>query len=133
VAWADLARQISEQLERPKQHDGDFAAVNIGAPTDDFERAHSGDVAREASFIHSGEQLTSETPLSASELALAQALNKAILSESSKAELVVTNLPDMPPQESALGYFQLVDEITKELPRSLLVRGTQLEVITAFS
>jgi potassium/chloride transporter 4/5/6 len=67
------------------------------------------------------------------ELAVAVGLNDIICSESAKAELVVTNLPDMPPVESISGYFELVEELTKGLPRCLLVRGTATEVITAFT
>lgn len=67
------------------------------------------------------------------ELAVAVGLNDIIRSESTKAELVLTNLPDMPPGESLHGYFELVEELTKGLPRCLLVRGTATEVITAFT
>jgi amino acid transporter len=66
------------------------------------------------------------------ELAKAKGLNDIIRRESCNAELVLTNLPDMP-GESLPGYFQLVEEITKHLPRCLLVRGTASEVITAFT
>jgi potassium/chloride transporter 4/5/6 len=67
------------------------------------------------------------------ELAVAMGLNDIIRSESAKAELVVTNLPDMPPGESIRGYFELIEELTMGLPRCLLVRGTANEVITAFT
>jgi len=67
------------------------------------------------------------------ELALVKGLSKIILSESESAELVVTNLPDMPPGESITGYFTLIEELTRGLQRCLLVRGTALEVITAFT
>jgi potassium/chloride transporter 4/5/6 len=67
------------------------------------------------------------------ELALAAGLNEIIRAESAKAELVLTNLPDMPPGETLTGYFELVEELTKGLPRCLLVRGTATEVITAFT
>jgi hypothetical protein len=154
----NLARELSEQLElervtstesaktgKPsKKGDQNFASVTIGGPqvskdqVQGLERAISGSnisvgVHRDASFLHSTDQMESDVPLSAGELALGQALNKAMLSESSTADLLVTNLPDMPTGESALGYFQLVDELTRDLPRCLLVRGTQLEVITAFT
>jgi len=67
------------------------------------------------------------------ELELVKGLNKIIQSESENAELVVTNLPDMPPGESIIGYFTLIEELTKGLQRCLLARGTATEVITAFT
>jgi len=67
------------------------------------------------------------------ELALVKGLSKIILSESESAELVVTNLPDMPPGESIKGYFTLIEELTRGLQRCLLARGTAMEVITAFT
>lgn len=67
------------------------------------------------------------------ELELVKGLSKIILSESESAELVVTNLPDMPPGESMAGYFTLVEELTRGLQRCLLARGTAMEVITAFT
>jgi potassium/chloride transporter 4/5/6 len=78
-----------------------------------------------------------ELPVTASleeeELALAAGLNDIIRSESGKADLVLTNLPDMPPGVSSIGYFELVEKLTSSLPRCLLVRGTATEVITAFT
>merc|ERR1719197_493275 len=88
---------------------------------------------RDGMFLQSGGQLSSTQPCSPEELVLAKGLNSLMLQESSNAELVVTNLPDMPPGESAFGYFQLVDEMTKGLKRCFLVRGTASEVITAFT
>jgi len=67
------------------------------------------------------------------ELELVKGLNKIIRSESDQADLLVTNLPDLPPGESLIGYFTLIEELTKGLKRCLLVRGTATEVITAFS
>jgi amino acid transporter len=71
--------------------------------------------------------------IKASELELVKGLNSIIQSDSSSAELVVTNLPDMPPGEGTDGYFTLVEELTRGLQRCLLARGTTTEVITAFT
>lgn len=76
---------------------------------------------------------TAGNPIEQEEFELASGLNQLIQSESASAELVVTNLPDMPPGGSVPGYFALVDELTKGLRRSLLARGTASEVITAFT
>merc|ERR1719321_857695 len=84
-------------------------------------------------FLNSAHQLNSHAPCSPEELALARGLNKMMQQESGNSELVVTNLPDMPPGESAYGYFELVEEMTKGLNRCFLVRGTATEVITAFT
>lgn len=89
-----------------------------------------GDVPQERS---SATQLTSDTPCNSKDMATASALNALLRESSSEAELVVTNLPDMPLGESALGYCQLIDVMTAGLRRSLLVRGTTTEVITAFT
>mmetsp|Transcript_54345 Transcript_54345/g.101904 ORF Transcript_54345/g.101904 Transcript_54345/m.101904 type:complete len:1094 (-) Transcript_54345:9-3290(-) len=85
------------------------------------------------SFINNVAQLDHISHCSAAELCLATGLNALIQQESKEAELVVTNLPDMPPGESAYGYFELVEEMTKGLKRCFLVRGTASEVITAFT
>ena len=79
------------------------------------------------------EQLSADTPCNAKDMATARGLNELFRESSSDAELVVTNLPDMPLGESALGYCQLIDAMTTGLERSLLLRGTHHEVITAFT
>eukprot|EP00927_Polykrikos_kofoidii_P083178 TRINITY_DN8465_c0_g1_i1.p1 TRINITY_DN8465_c0_g1~~TRINITY_DN8465_c0_g1_i1.p1 ORF type:complete len:1014 (+),score=127.58 TRINITY_DN8465_c0_g1_i1:70-3042(+) len=87
----------------------------------------------QAPFITSARQLTSAGPCSPEELNAAAQLNQLILEESAKAELVVLNLPDMPGDMSSFGYCQLVEEMTKGLQRTLLVRGTAKEVIAQFT
>lgn len=105
-------------------------------------------------FVQCHEQLVNHVPLSDAEMNVAKALNKVMREEAEapsdpkerlagkkvragvdrdSTELVVTNLPDMPSGESGFGYFQMVDALTEGLPRCLLVRGTQSEVITAFT
>jgi potassium/chloride transporter 4/5/6 len=81
-------------------------------------------------FVKSAEQQSS---IEMDELELVKGLNQIIRPESSCAELVVTNLPDMLPGGSTPGYFALVEELTRGLQRCLLVRGTATEVITAFT
>ena len=49
------------------------------------------------------------------------------------AALVVVNLPDLPVGETAFGWCELVEVLTENLSRTLLVRGTQAEVITAYT
>jgi len=84
-------------------------------------------------FFNSTEhRLSSHEPCSMAEMSLAVALRRLIIKESSKADLVVTNLPDIPPGESMYGYFQLVEAMTKDM-RCILARGTTTEVITAFT
>lgn len=88
----------------------------------------------DTTFLHTKDQLTSSAPCCPEHLALATALNEVMVRESEQhAELVVVNLPDLPACVSGLGWFQLVEELTKNIKRCLLVRGTQTEVITAFS
>merc|ERR1712217_245809 len=84
-------------------------------------------------FMQNTAALHAKHELSKLQLMYARSVNKMILDESQSADLVVTNLPDMPPGESGYGYFQLIDEMTKNLQRCLLVRGTSTEVITAFT
>jgi hypothetical protein len=88
---------------------------------------------RHQRFLHSKDQLHSTRPMSAEQLLIPRGLNQLIVSASKDAELVVTNLPDMSKTESAFGYFQFVAALTKDLPRVVLVRGTNTEVITAFT
>jgi len=83
-------------------------------------------------FLHNPDQLTSSRDCNLAEMEVATALNKVMREISSEAELVVTNLPDMNPGQNALGYCQYVEELTKEL-RVILLRGTNTEVITAFT
>lgn len=78
-------------------------------------------------------EVHSDAPCNAQDLAIAQGLNKFMQEFSCDAELVVTNLPDTPPGVSAFGYCQLVEALSSGLKRSLLVRGTAHEVITAFT
>mmetsp|Transcript_74020 Transcript_74020/g.131003 ORF Transcript_74020/g.131003 Transcript_74020/m.131003 type:complete len:234 (-) Transcript_74020:89-790(-) len=89
--------------------------------------------AKMRSFINSQAQLDSVEACSAQELMLASELNSLMMQESKDAELVVTNLPDMPPGESAYGYFELIEEMTRNFQRCFLVRGTGSEVITSFT
>jgi len=84
-------------------------------------------------FTSTHDQMMSVSPCSATELGVSSALGAVIQEESKDADLVVTNLPDMPPGESAFGYFQVVEEITKGLKRCILVRGTATEVIAQFT
>jgi len=96
-------------------------------------RSHTAGSETDKAFMYNEKQLTSDKPCSQDELILARGLNGIIMEESSKADLVVMNLPDMPPGESAFGYCQLIEEMTKGFTRSMLVRGTAKEVITAFT
>jgi len=91
------------------------------------------DVQTEKGAFMTTAQLSSDTPCTPQEMAIARGLNALIKESSSNADLVVTNLPDMPPNESGYGYCQLIDVITAGLKRSLLVRGTASEVITEFT
>ena len=84
-------------------------------------------------FLHDSRQLAATSPCSPQELSVVSVLNKVMLEESRDAELVCTNLPDMPPSDSSLGYCQLVEAMTSEMKRVILVRGTSSEVITAFT
>eukprot|EP00930_Biecheleria_cincta_P096598 TRINITY_DN8841_c0_g1_i2.p1 TRINITY_DN8841_c0_g1~~TRINITY_DN8841_c0_g1_i2.p1 ORF type:complete len:1089 (+),score=175.20 TRINITY_DN8841_c0_g1_i2:220-3267(+) len=84
-------------------------------------------------FLHRPSQMTAQKVCNEDELALVTVLNRLMLEESKDAELVVTNLPDMPPTDSALGYFRLIEALTKDMKRVLLLRGTTNEVITAFT
>jgi potassium/chloride transporter 4/5/6 len=115
----------------------DAVSFSAGGPCDrpSAQQSHGdmGGGAKDGLFLNSSQQLSSQAPCSKEELALARGLNRMMVQESAQAELVVTNLPDMPPGESAFGYFQLVDEMTKGLDRCFLVRGTATEVITAFT
>ena len=81
----------------------------------------------------SAAQLTSDSSFKAKDLAIARGLNALLQESHSEAELVATNVPDMPLGKSALGYCQVVDAMTAWLQRCLLVRGTATEVITAFT
>eukprot|EP00931_Biecheleriopsis_adriatica_P058779 TRINITY_DN35076_c0_g1_i1.p1 TRINITY_DN35076_c0_g1~~TRINITY_DN35076_c0_g1_i1.p1 ORF type:complete len:1025 (+),score=157.76 TRINITY_DN35076_c0_g1_i1:47-3121(+) len=84
-------------------------------------------------FLRDSRQLTATTPCSLDELSLVMELNQLMLEESRTADLVCTNLPDMPAAESAFGYCQLVEAMTKDMKRAFLLRGTSSEVITAFT
>lgn len=104
------------------------AAVSMGS----LGGGHSS-IYNNSSFMRSQAQISSTKPCTVEEMSVARALKKIIQEESTDAELVVTNLPDMPPGESAYGYFELVEEMTAGLRRTFLVRGTASEVITAFT
>lgn len=84
-------------------------------------------------FLLTDAQLTSLKPCSERVLAGAKILNEAIRKQSSKAAMVITNLPDIPANESAFAYMQFVETLTAEMERVLLVRGTSAEVISVFT
>jgi potassium/chloride transporter 4/5/6 len=134
----ELVRTMSG-MSREEMSEGDnFDAAAHAAPARALSRymegmARTAAVNKKSGFLHSKDQLTSTKPMSQEDLMIPRGLNKLILSESKEAELVVTNLPDMSKSESAFGYFQFVDAMTKGLPRVVLVRGTSSEVITAFT
>ncbi|CAE7477296.1 Slc12a4 [Symbiodinium natans] len=114
------------------------AASNQNGVTSDisganFQRQVSGNEGKRTLFLHDARQLTTTSPCSPEELSVVSVLNKVILEESEAADLVCTNLPDMPPSDSALGYCQLVEAMTANMKRVILVRGTSSEVITAFT
>eukprot|EP00920_Eleutheroschizon_duboscqi_P005241 GHVT01012074.1.p1 GENE.GHVT01012074.1~~GHVT01012074.1.p1 ORF type:complete len:758 (-),score=40.98 GHVT01012074.1:237-2510(-) len=88
---------------------------------------------QETSFDLSRDQLLSEEPCSAELLEGAQILNSAFQEMSSEASLIVTNLPDVPSQQSALAYMQFVEILCDGNARTLLLRGSATEVITAFT
>jgi hypothetical protein len=50
-----------------------------------------------------------------------------------QTDLVITNLPDLADDVSSFGYMQYVEHLTAGLPRTLLIRGTSREVISAFT
>jgi len=86
-----------------------------------------------SSFALNHQRLTENTPCGEEILNCAKLLNKAMKKQSAKSQLVVTNLPDVPDNESAFGYMQFLEHLTTGLPRALLVRGTATEVISAYT
>lgn len=81
----------------------------------------------------SKDQLTSTKHASRDEMEDAMSLNEIIASESSGAGLVLLNLPNLPEGESAFGYCQIVERLTRGIDRCILVGGCATEVITAFT
>jgi len=86
-----------------------------------------------SSFVMTDQRLKSNTPCTEKTLECAKKLNEAIKKQSGNASMVITNLPDVPEEESAFGYMQFIEHLTAELPRTLLIRGTAGEMITAFT
>lgn len=117
-----LQRVISENSQLNRIHSGG-----------EFNRQVSVEGGKRTLFLHDARQLAATSPCSPQELSVVSVLNKVMLEESRGAELVCTNLPDMPPSDSSLGYCQLVEAMTAEMKRVILVRGTSSEVITAFT
>ncbi|CAJ1371617.1 unnamed protein product [Effrenium voratum] len=107
--------------------------VHSGGSEGGFQRQVSGGEGKRTLFLHDARQLTATAPCREEELSVVSVLNKLMLEESQDADLVCTNLPDMPPSDSALGYCQLVEAMTSNMKRVILVRGTSSEVITAFT
>jgi len=86
-----------------------------------------------SSFAMEENRLKSNTPCSDANLNCAKVLNAAMKKQSANSNLVITNLPDVPENESAFGYMQFIEHLTAELPRCLLIRGNAGEMITAFT
>lgn len=104
--------------------------------TDEEEDEESDDdkkVDERSCFLLSDAQLTSLKPCSERVMQGAKILNGAMLKQSSNSALVITNLPDIPQNESAFGYMQFIETLTAGIDRMLLVRGTSTEVISAFT
>ncbi|CEM08836.1 unnamed protein product [Vitrella brassicaformis CCMP3155] len=85
------------------------------------------------SFAMKREELESVSQAHEAVLDAAKALNAAFRSRSLSADLVVTNLPDVPQDHSAFGYMQFVEVLCADLKRVVLIRGSATEVITAFT
>ncbi|CAE8598177.1 unnamed protein product [Polarella glacialis] len=115
VSGADLAKTVSSWRERAHMENRDSKDPKT------------------VLFLHHPVQLTLNIDCCPVEMAVASGLNELMLKISGDAELVVTNLPDMNPRQSALGYCQYVEELTKNMNRAVLLRGTNTEVITAFT
>eukprot|EP00445_Apocalathium_hangoei_P065391 CAMPEP_0204121658 /NCGR_PEP_ID=MMETSP0361-20130328/8322_1 /ASSEMBLY_ACC=CAM_ASM_000343 /TAXON_ID=268821 /ORGANISM="Scrippsiella Hangoei, Strain SHTV-5" /LENGTH=147 /DNA_ID=CAMNT_0051072973 /DNA_START=9 /DNA_END=452 /DNA_ORIENTATION=- len=60
----------------------------------------------------------------------AKAINCAFLAESTDADMVLTNLPDLLNAQSALGYCQVLEQIARGLKRVLLVHESTKNIIT---
>ena len=84
-------------------------------------------------FLLDDERMMSLKQCNKNLLSIAKSINNHIRNKSSKSDLVVTNLPDVPKDESAFGYMQFVEHLTSGLERVLLVRGYTEDVITAFT
>ncbi|CAK9027746.1 Solute carrier family 12 member 5 (Electroneutral potassium-chloride cotransporter 2) (K-Cl cotransporter 2) (hKCC2) (Neuronal K-Cl cotransporter) [Durusdinium trenchii] len=139
AAKAYMGAASIEQLRF--EHDGLQRVISEGSQA--LQRVHSGGSAgfqrqisgegKRTLFLHDARQLAATSPCSPEELSVVSVLNRVMLEESHGAELICTNLPDMPPSDSSLGYCQLVEAMTREMKRVILVRGTSSEVITAFT
>lgn len=131
-SWQGDPSRIPSQMSsfgQGGEHTRQFSGPPGRHTTEMFEnKFNSGGV-----FMQNSAQLTSTKPCSAEQLGLARGLNALIKEKSKDADLVVTNLPDIPPGESAFGYFQLVEAMTEGVQRCILARGTATEVITAFT
>jgi len=128
--YGGLVRQVSDEKVLKNLLENSFTNHSV----DSLRRSMQGRAEMTSKkFVSRADQLVSAQPCSADELAVASALGAVVAKESQEADLVVTNLPDMPPDESAFAYFEIVDEMTKGLKRCLLVRGTASEVITQFT
>jgi len=95
--------------------------------------AHRPFEAPPSSFVLTNDRLESDRVCSEEVLASAKLLNSKMQQMSKNSALVVTNLPDVPVGESAFGYMQFVEHLCAGLPPVLLVRGTAVEVITAYT
>jgi hypothetical protein len=71
-----------------------------------------------------------DEPCSSGIMDAAKALNSAFLLESRTAEVVLTNLPDLLDNQSALGYCQVLDQIAQGLKRVIFVQENTRQIIT---
>ena len=65
-------------------------------------------------------------------MSIAARLNKQMVKHSANADLVVTNLPLLRSDEPE-HFMAYVERILQGIPRSILVRGTKKEVVTAYA
>jgi len=69
-------------------------------------------------------------PCSHDIMAAARAINSAFLAESTDADLVLTNLPDLLNAQSALGYCQVLEQMGRGLKRVIFVHENTKNIIT---
>jgi len=74
--------------------------------------------------------LAEAQPCSHDIMEAARAINSAFLAESTDADLVLTNLPDLLNAQSALGYCQVLEQMGRGLKRVIFVHENTKNIIT---
>lgn len=125
----ERARTSNSNLDRKNKHD-----VKVDLFSDEPTPIMSPKMGGEKSKGNSAELISKASQKNLKHMQTAVRLNTMIKDRSSQANLVIINLPNVPyTTKGQANYMSFMEELTNDLERVMLVRGTGREVITVYN